>query len=481
MREIPREELRRKLRVLNPQWDGGEIDPDFAEMTPRGYFHLLYPLVAQTDVNRAVVLMGPRRVGKTVLIWHTIQKLIADRADPSRLVYISLDTPLFQGMGLEEVLLLYREIFPERDVEGCTFFFDEVQYLAEWDRHLKVLVDQYRRTKFLASGSAAAALRRKSVESGAGRFTDFLLPPLTFWEYLELLGLDEKLMGTSVRTATAFDSIKVPDIDALNTEFLNYINFGGFPEAIFKKEIQQNPERYVRGDIIDKVLLRDLPSLYGIQDIPELNRLFQTLAYQTANEVSYEALAQKAGIAKNTIRKYIEYLEAAFLLKTVKRADDSGKTFKRTNYFKIYLANPSLFAALFDVIKPDDTDFAGHLVETAIVAQFMHDPNLIEHMHYARWSRRGGGEVDIVFKPGTTVTGCTEVKWSDRYATRPGELRALLQFCQQNGLAGCKVTTKTAQVTQVVHGVQFQFIPAAVYAAIMGRNLVQNRRIVSTA
>ena len=44
--------------------------------------------------------------------------------------------------------------------------------------------------KFIASGSAAAALKMKSTESGAGRFTDFMLPPLTFHEYIHLLGLN---------------------------------------------------------------------------------------------------------------------------------------------------------------------------------------------------------------------------------------------------------------------------------------------------
>lgn len=58
-------------------------------------------------------------------------------------------------------------------------FFDEIQYLKSWEVHLKALVDRYPNLKFVASGSAAAALRLKSNESGAGRFTEFLLPPLT--------------------------------------------------------------------------------------------------------------------------------------------------------------------------------------------------------------------------------------------------------------------------------------------------------------
>ena len=66
-------------------------------------------------------------------------------------------------------------------------FFDEIQYLRDWEIHLKVMTDDRPLTKVTVSGSAAAALRLRSQESGAGRFTDFLLPPLTFYEYLDLV------------------------------------------------------------------------------------------------------------------------------------------------------------------------------------------------------------------------------------------------------------------------------------------------------
>jgi len=70
---------------------------------------------------------------------------------------------------------------------------------------------------------------------------------------------------------------------------------------------------------LDKVLLRDLPQLYGIKDIQELNSLFTLLAFNTAEEVALEPLSKRSGVGKQTIQKYIEYLEAAFLIKRVFR------------------------------------------------------------------------------------------------------------------------------------------------------------------
>ncbi len=254
------------------------------------------------------------------MLHHTIQHLLDSGVEPKRICYVSVDHPMYNGLGLQTLLDCYAEAsecpLPRNPSDPPTYvFFDEIQYLRNWEIHLKTLVDEYPRLKFVASGSAAAALRLQSTESGAGRFTDFLLPPLTFHEYLDLL----EALGAVEVTESELGKTKViaPDINALNDLFVHYLNFGGYPEVLFSPAIQNDPARFVKGDIIDKVLLRDLPSLYGIQDIQELNSLFTTLAFNTANEVSLEDLSQHSGVAKNTIKRYIEYLEAAFLIRTV--------------------------------------------------------------------------------------------------------------------------------------------------------------------
>jgi predicted AAA+ superfamily ATPase len=246
----------------------------------------------------------------------------------------SVDHPLFNNLGLESLLELYTEAAEINlgSEERVFILYDEIQYLKGWETHLKTLVDNYSNIKFIASGSSAAALKLKSTESGAGRFTDFLLPPLTFHEYLDLLGQSDLIeLDGQLNSAR--------DIDELNKYFLSYLNFGGYPEVMFSKAIQADPGRFIKSDIIDRVLLRDLPSLYGIQDIQELNYLFTTLAYNTANEVSLEHLSQTSGVAKNTIKRYIEYLEAAFLIKLVHRIDRNSRHFQRANFFKVYLTN----------------------------------------------------------------------------------------------------------------------------------------------
>jgi uncharacterized protein len=140
-------------------------------------------------------------------------------------------------------------------------------------------------------------------------------------------------------------------IEALNRRFIDYLNYGGYPEAVLVDEIRKDPEQFIKSDIIDKVLLKDLPNLYGINDIQELNRLFTFLVYNAGNEASWEKMSQGSGISKPTIRKYCEYLESAFLILRVPNVDDTCKAMKRERNFKVYLNNPSMRAALFAPIS----------------------------------------------------------------------------------------------------------------------------------
>ena len=365
----------KRMSIDNPWWISGAIAEDYKALPERVYLDEFYPLVSDLSVRRAVILMGPRRVGKTVMIFHTINKLIEAGVNPHKIIYVSIDTPIYNNHSLEDLFYLAKEALKQNgNNEGYYVFFDEIQYLKDWEVHLKSLVDTYRSTKFVASGSAAAALKMKSNESGAGRFSDFILPPLTFYEYIHLQKLNSIIVDSS--SAVPYDTI---NMDELNRHFMDYINYGGYPEVVFSEKIRSNPGLYIKNDIIDKVLLRDLPSLYGITDIQELNKLFVHIAFRSGNEFSYEKLATESGIKKEVLKRYLEYLEAAFLIKVVNRVDQNAKHLQRVTSFMIYLTNPSLRCALFSPIDSED-DFVGSMVETTIFAQWIQGGRAISIM-----------------------------------------------------------------------------------------------------
>ena len=475
MLEIAKSDIVTRLCFDNPWWESGEDGKvRYQDMPKRKYFQSFYRAATDVSVNRAVVLMGPRRVGKTVMVLHAIRTLLDSSIDPSQILYISLETPIYTGLSLEKILGLFQEKFEHKREDKLFVFFDEIQYLRDWEIHLKSLVDSYSDYRFIATGSAAAALKLKSAESGAGRFSDYILPPLTFAEYLSFINREAELIERIDSTAGVHGApqYRAKDITELNAEFVRYINYGGYPEAVFSESIRENPFQFIKSDIIDKVLLRDLPSLYGINDIQELNKLFNTLAYNTGNEVSLEALTKQSGVAKNTIKRYLEYLEAAFLIKRVERIDQTAKRFKRAVCFKVYLVNPSMRAALFGRVDPDSSAM-GALTETAIFSQWQHSQQA--QLYYARWK---DGEIDIVSLDATDQQPrwAVEVKWSDRPYQARQELENCITFVHQNpGITQpILITSKTLSDEDTIYkDVHFQFQPSSLYAYILGVNLLR--------
>ena len=440
------------------------MDAETLALCPRAYLGPVRQLLQEPKLRRAVVLLGPRRVGKTILIRHLIADLLKQAVPTQRIAYVEMDHPLLHGQSLETLIRQIEEATPGGG--GTRYlFFDEIQSHKDWEKHLKPLVDHRPDLKILVSGSAAAALKRQSSESGAGRFTDFLLPPLTFSEYLQLrqepAAIAEEEPGLYA----------LADIKQLNAQFAEYVNYGGYPELALSPTVRSNPERFVKSDIVDKVLLRDLPQLYGIKDIQELNSLFTLLAFNTAEEVSFEQLSQRSGVGKQTIQKYIEYLEAAFLIKRVFRVDQDGKRYQRERNFKVYLTNSAMYTGLFGAKSPDDPEF-GHLVETALFAQRFHED---ARLNYARWGS-DDCEVDLVessltFKPVSAL----EIKWSDKFADKPEALKGLMKFVRNNHLPLAWATTRNKIRQQVIDGSEIRQWPAAVLAFHYGVRAVQGR------
>jgi uncharacterized protein len=467
MYNISDDDIVARMRYDNPWWISGKISRQFSILPVRDYFDPFRDLVLRDKPRRSVVLMGPRRTGKTVMLNQLVADLIKRDISQHNILCVSLDTPIYARKSLSQLLQLYdAALSPDRS-SPIYIFFDEVQYLKEWELELKSLTDSHINFKFVVSGSAAAALKNKSDESGAGRFTDFILPPLTFAEFLRMTGVENALIQRDQEVQT----YATKNLEELNKQFVRYLNFGGYPELALSEVMQSDADRYVRSDILDKVLLRDLPSLYGISDTTELYGLFNTLAFNTGNEVSLEKLSQGSHVSKNTLKRYLEYMEAAFLIRTVERVDKNAKHFERSSTFKVYLSNPSLRAALFGSLSTEDERF-GNVAETAVVSQWMHDPDFKRCLRYARWDKR---EVDIVYltKPTQKPIWAVEIKWSDRHTERPEEVSGMIDFANANPtLQSLRATTRSASGVLRSGGQTIPLEPTALYCYAVGKNLV---------
>jgi predicted AAA+ superfamily ATPase len=460
MEQISTADIRARLQRDNPWWSSAAPTAE-SKLPKRVYYTAFKKLALNYGVKRAAILLGPRRVGKTVMLKQIVHEAVTEGLSADHVFYASIDTPLYSNISLESFLGF---LPAAKSGERCLVVFDEIQYLKDWQVHLKDLVDSYPNVKFIASGSAAAALSLQSKESGAGRFSDFMLPPLTFCEFLEFSGREDLAYVDGDQPFT-------DDIAALNAAFIEYLNYGGYPEAVFNQAVRDNPEQFIRIDIVEKVLLKDLPSLYGIDDIQELNKLFMFLAYNAGNEASYAKISQTSGLTKATIRKYVEYLESAFLILKLPVVNDTCKSMQRERNFKIYLNNPSMRSALFSPVGQKDDALIGHLAESAVFSQWQHAVSS-KQLRYARW--RNAGEIDIVYLSAGNMKPLWigELKWSDRYGAKPDtELRNLKYILDRHRtIKNAVFTTRTITDTATLSGRPLLVWPTSLYCYLVGRN-----------
>lgn len=173
MLEIAEKDILQSLERDNPWWVSGDGASGVDFEHTRAYFKNFKDLALNWDIHRSLILMGPRRVGKTVMLGQLVKNALKEGFPPSHILFASIDTPLYSSMPLEKLIALFEKQTGHTPSDRRIIIFDEIQYLKDWEVHLKVLTDRFPNTRFIASGSAAAALRLKSQESGAGRFSEW--------------------------------------------------------------------------------------------------------------------------------------------------------------------------------------------------------------------------------------------------------------------------------------------------------------------
>ena len=461
MREVSQDVLWARLSFDNPWWKlRPETEVTFRHPPQRLYFDRFAGLVESGDA-KPLILAGPRRSGKTVLMRQMLARLIETGAAPTSVFYAAFTTPVYPAAGPEalvEQFLANQPDVPRR--RRLTLFLDEVQYVKDWGDRLVALARRYPQVRVVASvSSEIPGLGTEPRDD----LTLFVLPHLTFLEFLRFRGSEEKLFGpTAAEGHIAFHE---SSLATLNAEFVRYITFGGFPEGIMLKNDGAPAPTFLRDVMNDRVLHKDLAGLAGISDAQELNRLFTVLAINTALEVSIEDLSSVTGIAKNTVRKYLDFLESAFLIRRLRRVDRDARPFQRAVAFKVYLTTPCLYTAMFGPPTPDDPAFP-RLVETAMVGQWL-GSIAGRDLAYASWRT---GQIDLLAFHDTTGRPdlVYEMDWQDRYS-RPGRgPETLARFAADNSPdATVYVLTRATARPGVMRGVNVQLIPAALYAYLL--------------
>ena len=336
-----KESILKVLAAYNPWWKSGAVNPSFSKSYKRFAFYEAMKRLNQEGIRRIVILTGTRRVGKTTIQYQMIESLLQAGVLPQKIVFISMDHPMLKLSEFSDILECYHEnVYADQDVY---YFFDEVQYAQDWDKWLKTIYDMQPSTKVVATGSASPALMKGNQESGAGRWSVIQVPTMSFYEYCEILNVDRpelpsNLKITPLLNMTQQDRTKIMmQLSKVQKHFNRYLQVGGFPELALADN-DMLAQQVMREDVVDKVLKRDLPSLYNIRNATELERIFLYLCNVSSEIVSIEAIAKElSGVSRPTVENYIRYLESANLIYQSWPVDMAGK--------KVLKASPKIYIA----------------------------------------------------------------------------------------------------------------------------------------
>lgn len=471
-----KEQIISRLQQDNTWWSTGTVEEEYSFYPKRQYFDLIFPLIRDIINRRAAVIIGQKGVGKTVLALQSINALIKKGVSPHQIVYINFNNQIFRGLKLKTLFEISREISNNFDKEGWYIIFDNLEYLQNWQNQIENLVDEFPGSKFVAITSAI--LNNTFDEIGYSRFNIVNVPALTFFEYIHLMGLQHLIVPADTNwNGNLINTFQSSNIALLNTHFIRYINYGAYPEIIFSKKFQKSSDFFLGSENLSKFIPISLALEFGIQNIDDMYELLFYIAINTGKEFSLEKLSSNLeNMEKNTIKKYLKFLELTHIIQLGNRLDFNANPYERANYFKIYLTNSTLRSILIGPISSTDI-FTESIVETVIHNQWK--PVVKSSFTYSGWiNGRTQGIVEMI---GTMPNNTDEKwvvasKWSNHYYENFFDLKPLFSFCEANYINEALITTIDKSGSKVSNKIKYYFMPAALYAYSVGYNSVLYRK-----
>lgn len=330
------------LHGFNPWWSGRSYTcPGFRRLA----FEPCRNYLENTSLRRAVLLSGPRRVGKTTILMQIADYLIKNGNDPKGVFYISLDHPMIKLLSLQKILDLYNDSIYQKG-KATFLLLDEIQYSKEWETEIKLLIDHHSGFRILATGSASVVHRERLAESGVGRWITVPIPTLSFYEFVQIQGEKVPEIPDALKPSDLFSTPQNELVDlahrfrGLLPFFQQYLLVGGFPETATLKNINLC-QRLLREDVVERVLKRDMTALFGVRNINELEKLFIYLCLYSGGIVALKTCADALGTSPTTVANHLTLLEQANLIYRLPPAESGGKKILRVKN-KYYLVDAAL-------------------------------------------------------------------------------------------------------------------------------------------
>lgn len=348
--------------------------------------HQLENLKNRLKPGKVVVIYGARRTGKTTLLKEFL------KGETAPYLLVSGEDITIQGyLSSQSIEKLKSFVGSNR-----LLVVDEAQKVQNIGLNLKLIVDHVPDIRIIATGSSSFDLARSIGEPLTGRKSTLIQYPLS---QLEIAAIEQHH-----ETEARLESRLI---------------YGSYPEVVLLQDNRER-EQYLR-EIVSSYLYKDILELEGIKQSAKIGRLLQLIAFQIGKEVSYTELGTSLGMSKNTVDRYLDLLEKAFVIQKLGGFSRNLRS-EITKNSRYYFVDNGVRNALINNFNPLELrNDIGEIWENyLIIERLKRQEYLRESTNSYFWRTYTKKELDLVEERNGTLHGY-EMKWGKARPRPPKE------------------------------------------------------------
>lgn len=266
------------------------------------------------ESREIIAISGSRQSGKTTILTRLKDALIANGVDERRINYINFEDDIIR-LKFEENPKEFIEFYltPQKHY----FMLDEVQYVKDIGKKLKLIFDSFHNVKLIITGSSSFDLTNLGSFL-VGRVLFFNIYPFNFLEFLRTKGEKYEKLYRELKI-DLFGKISLKKsvfLDDLNKLLHEYLIFGSYPRIILEDKIENKKE--LLKNLFVTYIEKDIVGLYGIKYRENVVKLLKAIAYSSGNVTNYETLRIHSGLKYNEVRDILPLLEDSFVISIVR-------------------------------------------------------------------------------------------------------------------------------------------------------------------
>ena len=272
-------------------------------------------LIKWLESREIIAIRGARQSGKTTLLMRIKEILNNNNVDDDRIHYISFEDDIIR-LKFEENVKEFIE-FHLTSKKKHYFLLDEVQYIKDAGKKLKLIFDSFSNIKIFITGSSSFDLTNLGSYL-VGRIIFFNLYPFSFGEFLK--SKDEKYeklyrkIKVDLRKEITIE--KTVFLDELNKLLHEYLTYGSYPRIVLEKN--QDKKKELLRNLFITYVEKDIVGMYGIKYREKVVKLLKTIAYTSGNVINYETLSTNSNLKYHNVREILPLLEDSFVISIVR-------------------------------------------------------------------------------------------------------------------------------------------------------------------